>query len=116
MAASIASWAQTLNDPTLGFTIYASGLSQPTSCAFLPRGASGPVVLLVCEKATGRVRVVLNGLTQAGSALDLAVNSASERGLLGIALHPNFDVNHRVYLYYTQSSTGSDTSTSGRGR
>ena len=34
-------------------------------------------------------------------ALDLAVNSASERGLLGIALHPNFPTNPGVYLYWT---------------
>jgi aldose sugar dehydrogenase len=33
--------------------------------------------------------------------LDLAVNNASERGLLGIALHPNFPDNPGVYLYWT---------------
>ena len=38
-----------------------------------------------------------------------SVNSASERGLLGIALHPNFAVNHFVFLYWTESSTGVDT-------
>jgi aldose sugar dehydrogenase len=29
------------------------------------------------------------------------VNNASERGLLGIALHPNFAANHFVYLFWT---------------
>ncbi len=43
------------------------------------------------------------------TALDLAVNSASERGLLGIALHPNFLLNGYVYLYWTESSTGVDS-------
>ena len=38
-----------------------------------------------------------------------AVNSASERGLLGIALHPDFPSNPLVYLYWTQSSTGADS-------
>jgi glucose/arabinose dehydrogenase len=33
--------------------------------------------------------------------LDLAVNSASERGLLGIALHPRFPRQPYVYLYWT---------------
>ena len=42
-------------------------------------------------------------------ALDLAVNFASERGLLGIALHPDFRRNHWVYLFWTESSTGADT-------
>ena len=37
--------------------------------------------------------------------LDLGVNFASERGLLGIALHPNFPANPGVYLYWTCRST-----------
>ena len=41
--------------------------------------------------------------------MDLAVNSASERGLLGIALHPDFPTNPGVYLYWTESTTGADT-------
>jgi hypothetical protein len=41
--------------------------------------------------------------------LDLAVNFASERGLLGIALHPDFPTDPGVYLYWTESSTGADT-------
>jgi glucose/arabinose dehydrogenase len=36
--------------------------------------------------------------------LDLAVNNASERGLLGIALHPDFPANPGVYLYWTCSA------------
>ena len=68
----------------------------------------GPNDFLVLEKDTGRVRRVTNGAVQ-GSVLDLAVNSASERGLLGIALHPNFNINGFVYLYWTESSTGVDS-------
>ena len=41
--------------------------------------------------------------------LDLAVNSNSERGLLGMALHPHFPATPYVYLYNTESSTGADT-------
>ena len=41
--------------------------------------------------------------------LDLAVNISSERGLLGIALHPSFPTNPGVYLYWTESTTGADT-------
>jgi glucose/arabinose dehydrogenase len=41
--------------------------------------------------------------------LDLAVNVGSERGLLGIALHPDFPTNPGVYLYWTESTTGADT-------
>jgi glucose/arabinose dehydrogenase len=65
--------------------------------------------LLVLEKATGRVRRVLNGLPIEPPALDLAVNSGSERGLLGIALHPAFATNHWIYLYWTESTVAADT-------
>jgi aldose sugar dehydrogenase len=45
-----------------------------------------------------------------GVVLDLAVNSASERGLLGMALHPDFPSTPWVYLYWTESTTGVDSS------
>jgi glucose/arabinose dehydrogenase len=47
-----------------------------------------------------------------GTVLDLAVNSNSERGLLGIALHPNFGSNGFVYLFWSESNTGADTNSS----
>ena len=78
-------------------------LDQPTSTAFL-----GPNEFFVLEKATGQVKRVMNGVVM-GTVLDLAVNSGSERGLLGIALHPNFPVTPQVYLYWTESTTGADT-------
>ena len=93
----------TMVDPNLKVTTVVSGLNQPTSMVFL-----GPGDFLVLEKATGKVQHVVNGAV-AGTALDLPVNSASERGLLGIALDPDFIHNHRVYLYWTQSNTGSDS-------
>jgi hypothetical protein len=54
---------------------------------------------LVLEKNTGQVKRVRNGVVQ-GVALDLRVNFASERGLLGIVLHPQFPVNPGVYLFW----------------
>ena len=90
-------------DPNLSVKAVVTGLSQPTSMAFI-----GPNDFFVLEKDTGRVRRVVNGVIQS-TVLDLAVNSASERGLLGIALHPNFNINGFVYLYWTESSTGVDS-------
>ena len=63
--------------------------------------------MLVLEKNTGKVRRVVNGVVT--TVLDLAVNFGSERGLLGIALHPDFPTNRGVYLFWTESTTGSDT-------
>src|SRR5262245_6768447 len=87
-------------DPNLQVRTVVENLDQPTTMAFL--GANDFFVL---EKATGQVKRVVNGAVQS-TVLDLAVNSGSERGLLGIALHPNFP---EVYLFWTESSTGADT-------
>jgi glucose/arabinose dehydrogenase len=64
--------------------------------------------MLVLEKNTGQVRRIVGGVIQ-GTVLDLAVNFGSERGLLGIVLHPDFPADPGVYLYWTESTTGSDT-------
>lgn len=89
--------------PNLDVRTVISGLVTPVSMAFIADGD-----MLVLEKNTGKVQRVTNGVVQ-GTALDLAVNFASERGLLGIALHPNFPDNPGVYLYWTESSTGADS-------
>jgi aldose sugar dehydrogenase len=85
-------------DPQLGVRPVVSGLTLPTAVAFL--GAND---LLVIEKNSGTVKRVVDGTVQ-GVVLDLAVNNASERGLLGIALHPDFPSNPGVYLYWTCSA------------
>jgi aldose sugar dehydrogenase len=97
--------AQTLTDPNLRVSELVGGLSQPTAMAFI-----GSNDILVLQKADGRVWRVVNGVLQAGAVLDVHVDRASERGLLGIALHPNFPTTPFVYLYYTESSAASDTS------
>ena len=87
----------TVTDPNVTIAPYASGLSAPTQIRFL--GAND---LFVTEKNTGRVQRVQNGVTT--TALDLNVANDSERGLLGIALSPNFATNNQVYLYYSATS------------
>jgi aldose sugar dehydrogenase len=81
--------------PRLDVRPVVTGLTTPTTMAFLSENE-----FLVLEKNTGKVQYVVNGAIQS-TALDLAVNIASERGLLGIALDPNFSSNHYVYLYWS---------------
>jgi glucose/arabinose dehydrogenase len=90
-------------DPRLDVRQVAGGLVTPTGLAFI--GAND---MLVIEKNTGRVRRVMNGVVGA-TVLDLDVNTFSERGLLGIALHPDFPANPGVYLYWTESTAGMDS-------
>jgi uncharacterized repeat protein (TIGR01451 family) len=93
----------TMLDDNLTVSTVISGLDQPTSLAFI-----GPNDFLILEKATGKVKRIVNGALHS-TPLDLAVNNASERGLLGIALHPAFSQNGFVYLFWTESSTGVDS-------
>lgn len=111
-AGSFSARAQQLVDADLSVATVVSGLQQPTAFVFLPAAPDAPLDLLVCEKSTGHVIRVVNGVIR-GVVLDLPVNSVSERGLLGIALHPNHASNGFVYLYYTQSSTGGDSNIRG---
>ena len=96
-------------DPSLEVLEVATGLTQPTTMAFL-----GDDDLFVIEKGTGMVKRIRNG--QATTVLDLPVNSNSERGLLGIALHPNFPANPGVYLRWNESTTGADSTSRQRRR
>jgi glucose/arabinose dehydrogenase len=100
--------AQTLTDPSLTVETVISGLTQPIAIEFLR--PDDPNRFFVIERTSGQVELVENGVVTA-TVLDLPVSFNSSRGLLGIALHPDFANNGYVYLYYSLSSTGSDTDT-----
>jgi glucose/arabinose dehydrogenase len=78
------------------------GLDFPTSLAFLPDGT-----LLFTEKETGNVRVVTpSGELLARPFVTLPVIPDSERGLLGIEVHPRFEREPWVYLYHSDPADG----------
>ena len=77
----------------------------PVAIAFRPDGSA-----LYTEKETGMIRVLgADGTLVETPFADVAVTSNSERGLLGITLHPGFAENGFVYAFYTRSNTGEDT-------
>ena len=79
-----------------GVQTLATGLQVPWALAFAPDGR-----LFVTERP-GRVRVFQNGQLLAAPALTLTdVFTTGESGILGLALHPDFNDNHFVYLTYT---------------
>lgn len=86
-------------------TTVAANLEIPWALAFLPDGR-----FLVTERP-GRVRLV--DRDDPGSSTLVAeiseVKHFGEGGLLGLALHPDFENNHGVYLYYTYSNVGENT-------
>jgi len=75
------------------------GLRAPTGVVAVNDGSAR---LLVLEKG-GRVRVVADGSLEPEPWLDLsgAVSGGSEQGLLGLALHPEFEENGRLFVNYT---------------
>jgi glucose/arabinose dehydrogenase len=76
-------------------TTVASGLNEPTAMAFAPDGR-----LFVCQQG-GALRVLKNGSVLTEPFVTLRVDSAGERGLLGVAFDPDFASNGFVYVYYT---------------
>jgi glucose/arabinose dehydrogenase len=77
-------------------TIVTTGLNEPTVMEFTPDGR-----LLVGERG-GRV-LVYQGTTLLGTLMQIpAVDTfGGERGLVGMALDPNFASNGFLYIYYT---------------
>lgn len=83
------------------FTPFASGFSQITDITHAGDGR-----LFVTQQA-GLIRVVQsNGSVNATPFLDLTalVSTAFERGLLGLAFHPNYASNGYFYVNYTDTS------------
>jgi glucose/arabinose dehydrogenase len=80
-----------------------TALGSPTAIAFTPDGR------MLASTQPGVLRVVQNGTLLTTPAIDLTsvTCSNSERGLLGIAVDPNFTANGFVYLYYTFKKFGS---------
>jgi glucose/arabinose dehydrogenase len=79
---------------------FASGLTGPTDMEFAPDGR-----VFVAEEA-GKVRIAKPDGTLA-TFLDVSakVDSAGERGLMGVTFDPKFATNHYVYLHYTRKAT-----------
>jgi glucose/arabinose dehydrogenase len=76
----VADGAPSVSDNNLKVETVTQGLSSPTSMAFIDSKN-----ILVLEKSTGKVRLISNGVLKSSPILTVAVNSESERGLLGVA-------------------------------
>jgi glucose/arabinose dehydrogenase len=74
------------------------GLAEPVAMAFDPAGR-----LFVIERA-GAVRLVVDGALQPEPVITFKVDTCNERGLMGLALHPEFEANHYLYVQYDEFS------------
>lgn len=79
-----------------------ASVGNPTAIAFTPDGR------LLITQQSGSLRV-WNGSLVATPALTIptaSLCSNSERGLLGVAVDPDFGTNRRIYLFYTFKKPG----------
>jgi len=85
--------------------VVASGLGQVTAFDWTPKGT-----MLIAERG-GVVRMLgTNGLLEE-PFIDISeiVNKTTQRGLLGLAIHPEFPTNPYVYLAFTYDPPGVET-------
>ncbi|HQV01510.1 MAG TPA: PQQ-dependent sugar dehydrogenase, partial [Bacteroidia bacterium] len=76
----------------------ANGINAPTAMAFAPDNR-----IFICRK-NGQILIFKNGALNATPFVSINTTPSGERGLLGIALDPNFETNNYVYVYYTLAS------------
>ncbi|MEQ1765327.1 MAG: PQQ-dependent sugar dehydrogenase [Pyrinomonadaceae bacterium] len=85
---------------------FITGLSSPV---FLTNAGDGTRRLFIVQQR-GIIKVVQPGSSSPTDYLNLSTvvsSTGNERGLLGLAFHPNFELNRRFFVYYTRQSDGS---------
>lgn len=83
-------------------SLVTTGLTDATALAQAPDGR-----IFVCLQG-GSLRIIQNGTLLATPFVTLNVNSSGERGLLGVAIDPNFATNNYIYLYYTLATAANN--------
>ena len=86
-------------DAHIRLALRASGLSSPV---FATSARDGTGRLFIVEQ-TGRIRIYRNGAVLSTPFLSIAsqVSGGFEQGLLGLAFHPSFKTNHKLYVDFT---------------
>lgn len=87
--------------PDYNLPVFKSGFSSPLG---IENAGDGSNRLFIVEQA-GRIKIIKNGNTLSTPFLDISsiVLSGGERGLLGLAFHPDFANNGYFYVNYTKA-------------
>ena len=80
-------------------SVVTDGIINPTSLAFAADGS-----LFIAERG-GAVKIYKDGALLPDPFIQLPAWEEGDRGLLGIALDPDFSHNHYVYLHYVNTDT-----------
>lgn len=107
-ASQIMAFAQSTEGIVVLFAIrlqpFMSGFNTPV---FMTSARDGTNRLFVVEQG-GIIRVIQPGTRTSTVFLDITgpVLSGGERGLLGLAFHPQYATNRRFFVYYTRDTDG----------
>jgi glucose/arabinose dehydrogenase len=95
-------WAQ--SSPAIRLQPVLSDLFSPV---FVTSARDGSKRLFVVEQG-GVIRVAQPGASTATEFLNISskISSGGERGLLGLAFHPQYSQNRRFFVYYTRANDG----------
>lgn len=88
--------------PALRLALLSDQLDQPLFVTAPPGDASRLFVL----EQTGAIRVLRDGVLRAEPFASLGdrISCCGERGLLGLAFHPDYAANGRLFVHYTNTS------------
>ncbi|MDZ7705205.1 MAG: PQQ-dependent sugar dehydrogenase [Trueperaceae bacterium] len=95
----------TVRAQNVSLETYVSGVQFPV---VITHAGDGSERLFVVQQ-TGQIRIVQNGEVFAQPFLDISDRTRrdGERGLLGLAFHPDYTDNGLLYVNYTRASNGS---------
>jgi glucose/arabinose dehydrogenase len=79
-----------------------SGLTNPV---FITSAGDGTGRYFIVEQ-TGRIKILKNGVVLPTPFLSMpgSVSHGGEQGLLGLAFHPSYETNRRLFVYFTNTS------------
>jgi glucose/arabinose dehydrogenase len=89
--------------PTAGTDLYLEPIAEGLINPLFVTSPPGDARLFVVEQG-GTVRIVKDGVLLPEPFLDLrdrVLSEGNEQGLLGLAFHPDWARNHRLFVYYT---------------
>jgi glucose/arabinose dehydrogenase len=98
---SMISHAQSLTPADVQLTTFVTGYSAPSGLYHC-----GDERLFVLEKDAGDIEILMTSGQYVGTFLDLTglISTGGERGLLGLAFHPNYGDNGYFYVNYTNTA------------
>ena len=100
LALSLFVSAQTPSPLEIDLSLFANGFSSPVGLYH-----AGDERLFVIEQASGRIKVIDANGNALGDFLNInsLISTGGERGLLGLAFHPNYASNGRFFVNYTNN-------------